>query len=73
LRDLVKLLPLDRVLIETDSPYLAPMPFRGKTNSPAYVPHVAKAVADAVGLPVAELAAVTTANTRRLFKLPEAA
>ena len=73
LRDLLKLLPLDRVLIETDSPYLAPVPFRGKTNSPAYVPHVAKAVAYAVGLPVAELAAITTANTRRLFHLPEAA
>ncbi len=73
LRDLLKLLPLDRVLIETDSPYLAPVPFRGKTNSPAYVPHVAKAVADAIGLPVPELAALTTANTRRLFKLPEAA
>ena len=73
LRDLLKRLPLERVLIETDSPYLAPMPFRGKTNSPAYVPHVAKAVADAVGLPVPDLAALTTANTRRLFKLPEAA
>lgn len=73
LRDLLKLLPLDRVLIETDSPYLAPVPFRGKTNSPAYVPHVAKAVADVVGLPVPELAALTTANTRRLFHLPEAA
>ncbi|MBW8848671.1 MAG: TatD family hydrolase [Burkholderiales bacterium] len=71
LRDLLKLLPLARVLIETDSPYLAPVPFRGKTNSPAYVPHVAKAVADAVGLPVPELAAITTANTRRLFSLPE--
>ena len=70
LRDLLKLLPLDRVLIETDSPYLAPVPFRGKINSPAYVPHVAKAVADALGLPVPELAALTTANTRRLFKLP---
>jgi len=61
------------VLIETDSPYLAPVPFRGKTNSPAYVAHVAKAVADAVGLPVPELAARTTANTRRLFGLPEVA
>jgi TatD DNase family protein len=69
----LKLLPLDRLLIETDSPYLAPVPFRGKTNSPAYVPHVAKAVAEAVGLPVAELAAQTTANTRRLFGLPEMA
>ncbi|MFG6413504.1 TatD family hydrolase [Roseateles sp. DC23W] len=71
LRDLLPLLPLDRVLIETDSPYLAPIPHRGKTNSPAYVPHVAQAVASAVGLPVPELAAITTANTRRLFKLPE--
>jgi TatD DNase family protein len=71
LRDLLPLLRLDRVLIETDSPYLAPVPYRGKTNSPAYVPHVAKAVADALGMPVAELAAHTTANTRRLFKLAE--
>ncbi len=71
LRDLLKLLPLERVLIETDSPYLAPVPFRGKTNTPAYVPHVARAVADALGLPVPELAATTTANTRRLFGLPE--
>ena len=71
LRDLLKLLPLDRVLIETDSPYLAPVPFRGKTNTPAYVPHVAKAVAEAVGVSVEALAAATTANTRRLFKLPE--
>ncbi len=73
LRDLLKLLPLDRLLIETDSPYLAPVPFRGKTNTPAYVPHVAKAVAEAVGLPVPELAALTAANTRRLFRLPELA
>lgn len=70
LRDLARLLPLDRLLIETDSPYLAPVPHRGKTNTPAYVPHVAQAVADAVGLPVAELAAITAANTRRLFGLP---
>ena len=73
LRDLLKLLPLDRILIETDSPYLAPVPFRGKTNTPAYVPHVAKAVADALGLAVPELAAITAANTRRLFRLPEPA
>jgi TatD DNase family protein len=73
LRDLLKLLPLERILIETDSPYLAPVPFRGKTNTPAYVPHVAKAVADALGLAVPELAAITAANTRRLFRLPEPA
>ena len=73
LRDLLKLLPLDRVLIETDSPYLAPVPYRGKTNSPAYVPHVAEAVAGALGLPLQEVAERTTANTRRLFGLPEVA
>ncbi len=71
LRDLARLLPLERILIETDSPYLAPMPYRGKTNSPAYVPHVAAALALALNLPVAELAARTSANTRRLFRLPE--
>jgi TatD DNase family protein len=72
LRDLAKLLPLDRVLIETDSPYLAPVPFRGKTNSPAYVPHVAAALAAALGMPLEEVAARTSANTRRLFGLPAA-
>jgi len=73
LRDVARFVPLDRCLVETDSPYLAPVPFRGKTNTPAYVPHVARAVADALSLPVLELAAITAANTRRLFKLPEAA
>ncbi|MFO1226062.1 TatD family hydrolase [Roseateles sp.] len=70
LRDLAKALPPDRILIETDSPYLAPVPFRGKLNTPALVPHVAKALAEALGGSVDELAAQTTANTRRLFKLP---
>lgn len=70
LRDLAKALPPDRILIETDSPYLAPVPFRGKLNTPALVPHVAKALAEALGCSVDELAAQTTANTRRLFKLP---
>ncbi len=73
LRDLAKALPPDRILIETDSPYLAPVPFRGKLNTPALVPHVAKALAEALGCSVDELAALTTANTRSLFKLPAAA
>ena len=70
LRDVALALPLERLLIETDSPYLAPMPYRGRTNSPAYVPHVAKALADLKGVSVEELAAVTSANCRRLFGLP---
>ncbi|WP_397532536.1 TatD family hydrolase [Roseateles sp.] len=70
IRDVATALPLERILIETDSPYLAPVPYRGKTNSPAYVPHVAACLAELRGLPVDEIAAQTTANTRRLFGMP---
>lgn len=68
LRDVVRQVPLDRLLIETDSPYLAPVPYRGKTNQPAYVSAVAAAVAELRGLPITELAASTTANFYRLFR-----
>jgi len=70
LRDVAAFVPLDRCLIETDSPYLAPMPHRGKTNSPAYVPFVAQQIAALKGIPVEAVAAATTANFERLFKLP---
>jgi len=73
LRAVAAALPRDRVLIETDSPYLAPMPYRGKLNQPAYVPHVAAQLAELWQLPVEEVAALTTRNTQRLFKLPEPA
>lgn len=63
-------LPRDRVLIETDSPYLAPVPYRGKLNQPAYVPHVAAKLAEIWGLSVGEVATITTRNTQQLFKLP---
>ena len=62
------LVPEDRLLVETDAPYLAPMPFRGKTNQPAYVRHVAQAVADARGENLASVAEATTRNFFRLFK-----
>lgn len=68
LRDVVRWMPMDRCLIETDSPYLAPVPHRGKTNSPAYVPRVAQQIADIKGCEVTEVAAVTSANFERLFK-----
>lgn len=68
LRDVAAFVPLDRMLIETDSPYLAPMPYRGKTNSPAYVPFVAQQIAAVRGLPVEEIAALTSANFDTLFK-----
>ena len=67
LREVARMVPLDRCLIETDSPYLAPVPYRGKVNSPAYVPWVARQLAQIKGLPVEEIAASTTANFERLF------
>jgi TatD DNase family protein len=72
LRDVAAFVPLDRCLIETDSPYLAPVPYRGKTNSPAYVPFVALQIAAVKGLTVDEIARATTANFERLFRLPPA-
>jgi TatD DNase family protein len=72
LREVAREVPLDRCLIETDSPYLAPMPYRGKTNSPAYVPHVAARLAELKGLPLETVAAATTANFERLFGIPPA-
>ncbi len=68
LRDVARFVPADRLLVETDSPYLAPMPFRGKTNQPAYVRHVAQAIADARGESLATVAEATTCNFFRLFK-----
>ncbi len=73
IRDVAQAMPRDRVLIETDSPYLAPVPYRGKLNSPAYVPHVAETLAQLWNDSVASVAQTTTANTRALFALPEAA
>jgi TatD DNase family protein len=68
LREVARFVPLDRCLIETDSPYLAPVPYRGKTNSPAYVPFVARQIAELKGLPVEDIAAATSANFERLFQ-----
>ena len=67
LRDIAKFVPLDRMLIETDSPYLAPVPHRGKTNNPSYVIHVARQIAEIRGLPVEEIAATTSRNFELLF------
>jgi TatD DNase family protein len=67
LRDVATKVPLDRMLIETDSPWLAPIPYRGKTNQPAYVVEVAHVLAGLRGIDVAELGARTSENFRRLF------
>ncbi|MBP8064538.1 TatD family hydrolase [Acinetobacter portensis] len=69
LRDVAKQVPLDRVLIETDSPYLAPMPYRGKSNEPKYVPYVAKALSDVYDKSLEEMAFITTKNFENLLNM----
>jgi TatD DNase family protein len=67
LKDVARHIPLDRILIETDSPYLAPVPYRGKLNQPAYVKHVAEEIAALRGISLEEVGRATTDNFRRLF------
>ena len=67
LRDVARMVPIERCLIETDSPYLAPVPYRGKVNQPAYVPWVARQLAEIKGMDVERVAAETTLNFERLF------
>ena len=67
LREVARLVPLDRMLIETDSPYLAPVPYRGKTNNPSYVTHVAQQIAELRQCPVERIAQQTSLNFERLF------
>ncbi|WP_027995018.1 TatD family hydrolase [Simplicispira psychrophila] len=67
LRDVVAFVPMDRLLIETDSPYLAPVPYRGKTNNPSYVPWVAQQVASVRGMALEDVAQATSRNFDALF------
>ena len=74
LRDIAAALPADRILVETDAPYLAPLPYRGKRNEPAYVVETAKVLADTCGVTADEIARQTTENFFRLFnKVPRTA
>jgi len=68
LKEVARRVPMERMLVETDSPYLAPVPHRGKTNEPAFVRHVAEEVARLRGIPFAEVARATTENFFRLFR-----
>jgi TatD DNase family protein len=72
LRDIIKVLPADRLLVETDSPYLAPSPLRGKRNEPANVRITAGCAAEVRGISREELAELTTRNARELFRFPAA-
>ena len=69
-KEVARFIPLDRLLVETDSPYLTPQPYRGKRNEPAYVRIVAEEIAALRNISVAELAAATTRNVRQLFSIP---
>jgi TatD DNase family protein len=68
--ELIKKLPLDRILIETDSPFLTPEPYRGKRNEPAYVKYVAKKIAEFRGLSLEKVAEITTNNCLKVFNIP---
>jgi TatD DNase family protein len=69
IKEVAKNVPLDRILVETDSPYLAPVPYRGKTNEPAYVRYVANEIAALKGLDIKDVELATTENFCRLFKV----
>ncbi|KAB0266118.1 TatD family hydrolase [Microvirga brassicacearum] len=73
IREIAASVPRDRLLVETDAPYLAPMPYRGKTNEPAYVAQTARVLAEVVGVGEADIARITTDNFYRLFRKAKAA
>ena len=66
----VKWLPIDKILLETDSPFLAPVPFRGKPNSPVHIPTIAMFIAELKNVSIHDLAKQTNENAQRLFNLP---
>ena len=68
-KDYLPNLPLDRIVLETDAPYLAPVPCRGKRNEPAFLVHTAQKIAEILGMDLDELAAITTSNVKQLFNL----
>lgn len=70
IRTTLRLVPLDRLLLETDAPYLTPTPFRGQPNSSKYIPLIAQRIADERSLTLEEVAKITTENARRFFRLP---
>ncbi|THK34647.1 TatD family deoxyribonuclease [Ensifer sp. MPMI2T] len=71
IRDIAKTIPHDRMIVETDAPYLAPKPFRGKRNEPAFVAHTAQVLAETIGVSTNEIAEITTENALRIFsKMP---
>ncbi|MBQ8730598.1 MAG: TatD family hydrolase, partial [Lachnospiraceae bacterium] len=68
LKEVVQMLPLERILLETDAPYMAPEPHRGKRNSSLFIPHIAKTIADIKGIEYEEVVEVTNKNAKQLFR-----
>lgn len=68
--EVIAAVPMERIMIETDCPYLAPVPYRGKRNHSGYVPKVAEKIAEIKGLSTEEVAAITMENGRRFFRIP---
>lgn len=69
--ELIKEIGIDNAMVETDSPYLTPVPFRGKRNEPSYIPLIAQKIADTLNIPIEEVARITTVNAKKLFNLPQ--
>ena len=69
LREVVRQIPLDQLILETDSPYLTPVPFRGRPNSPCKIPVIAEFLSNELQIPLEQLAEQTTANAHRLFQI----
>ena len=69
LRSVAKSIPLDRLMIETDCPYLTPVPYRGKTNHSGYLIHTCEALAELHGISVEQMAEITTENAKRFFRI----
>jgi len=68
--DLIKEIGIENIMVETDSPYLTPVPFRGKRNEPSYIPLIAQKIADTLNISIEEVGRITTANAKKLFNLP---
>lgn len=71
IRETLRLIPLERLMLETDSPYLTPVPYRGRPNAPKHIPLIAARVAQELGKSVGEIGEITTRNARRFFRLPQ--
>ena len=69
MKEVATQIPLEHLMLETDAPYLAPVPFRGKTNEPCYIPYIAQEIANLKGCTIEEVAEITTKNAEKVFRI----